>query len=79
MADQSDRMAATGVAVTLGAPFWFDMLKKLISIKGGASGGGDGGSQSNAAKRDANPPDESVFDIKPSTQDGRTGANESFG
>ncbi|MCC7246293.1 MAG: hypothetical protein IT269_11485 [Saprospiraceae bacterium] len=69
----------TGVAVTLGAPFWLDMLKKLISIKGGASGGGDGGSQSNAAKRDANPPDESVFDIKPSTQDGRTGANESFG
>lgn len=26
--------ALTGVAVTLGAPFWYDMLRKLLSIKG---------------------------------------------
>lgn len=30
----------TGVAVTLGAPFWFDMLRKLLALKGGVSGGG---------------------------------------
>jgi len=28
----------TGVAVTLGAPFWYDLLRKLISFKSGASG-----------------------------------------
>ena len=26
----------TGVAVTLGAPFWFDLLRKLLSLRGGA-------------------------------------------
>jgi hypothetical protein len=27
----------TGVAVTLGAPFWFDLLRKLLSLKGNSS------------------------------------------
>lgn len=27
----------TGVAVTLGAPFWFDLLRKLLSLKGNTS------------------------------------------
>lgn len=27
----------SGVSVTLGAPFWYDMLRKLLAIKGGAS------------------------------------------
>lgn len=27
----------TGIAVTFGAPFWFDVLKKLISIRGGGA------------------------------------------
>ncbi len=38
----------TGVAVTLGAPFWFDMLRKLLAIKGGTSGGS--GSNSTESK-----------------------------
>jgi ABC-type antimicrobial peptide transport system permease subunit len=29
----------SGIAVTFGAPFWFEILKKLISIKSGAGGG----------------------------------------
>jgi hypothetical protein len=35
----------SGIAVTFGAPFWFEILKKLISIKSGA-GGGDGSGSS---------------------------------
>jgi hypothetical protein len=27
----------TGLAITLGAPFWFDLLKKLIQIRGSGS------------------------------------------
>jgi hypothetical protein len=27
----------TGVAVTFGAPFWFDILKKILSLRGGGS------------------------------------------
>ncbi|MDX2280189.1 MAG: hypothetical protein NW218_11405 [Saprospiraceae bacterium] len=34
----------SGIAVTFGAPFWFEILKKLISIKSGAGGGGSGSS-----------------------------------
>jgi hypothetical protein len=37
--------ALTGVAVTLGAPFWYDMLRKLLSLKsatGGSSNSGGG-------------------------------------
>ena len=29
----------TGVAVTFGAPFWFSVLKKLLSLRGGGSSG----------------------------------------
>lgn len=36
----------TGVAVTMGAPFWFEMLRKLLALKGGASGGSSSGSNS---------------------------------
>ncbi len=28
----------TGVAVTMGAPFWFEMLRKLLALKGSSSG-----------------------------------------
>jgi len=28
----------TGIAVTFGAPFWFDVLKKLLSLRGGGGG-----------------------------------------
>ncbi len=35
----------TGVAVTLGAPFWYDMLRKMISLKGN-SGDNSSGSTS---------------------------------
>jgi hypothetical protein len=34
----------SGIAVTFGAPFWFEILKKLISIKSGAGDGGSGSS-----------------------------------
>jgi len=31
----------TGVAVTMGAPFWFEMLRKLLALKGSSSGDSD--------------------------------------
>lgn len=39
----------TGIAVTLGAPFWFDLLKKMLSLKGvvGGNAGGGGGNNDN--------------------------------
>ncbi|MBN8678738.1 MAG: hypothetical protein J0M29_10970 [Chitinophagales bacterium] len=37
----------TGVAVTLGAPFWYDMLRKLLSLKGSTGGGGNTGGGNN--------------------------------
>lgn len=33
----------TGISVTMGAPFWFEILKKLISIRSGAGGISGGG------------------------------------
>jgi hypothetical protein len=36
--------ALTGVAVTLGAPFWYDMLRKLLSLKSSTGGSGSPGS-----------------------------------
>ncbi len=34
----------SGLAAMQGAPFWFDMLRKLLNIKGGSSSSGSGGS-----------------------------------
>lgn len=50
----------TGVAVTLGAPFWYDMLRKLLSIKGGTS------SSSNSAPAEPQPAKKNItaFEIK---------------
>ena len=31
----------TGIAVTLGAPFWFEMLRKMLALKGSSSGDSD--------------------------------------
>jgi len=56
----------TGVAVTLGAPFWFDLLKKMLALKGG-SGGGGGGETAAAPRR----VEETAFEIKPSSHDGK--------
>jgi hypothetical protein len=64
----------TGVAVTLGAPFWFDLLKKLISIKGGSNSSSD--NNSSAPLKAAQEP---VFEIKPATQDGKSDTTETYG
>jgi hypothetical protein len=47
----------TGIAVTMGAPFWFEMLKKLLALKGGAS------SNDQSRGQKSNP----VFEIKSTT------------
>ena len=57
----------TGVAVTLGAPFWFDLLRKLLSLKGsGGDGGNAGNSGSAPAKVEKAQP---AFDIKAASSD----------
>lgn len=33
----------TAVATTLGAPFWYDLLRKLLSMRGSGAGSGQGG------------------------------------
>ena len=58
--------ALTGVAVTLGAPFWFDMLRKLLAIKGSSSGSNNNTSTGNG-KTPENP--DAAFDIKPAGAD----------
>lgn len=64
----------TGVAVTMGAPFWFEMLKKLLALKGNTGGGG------NSAGSSEKQPERPAFEIKPSTESGRTTTeNEAFG
>ncbi len=37
----------TALAISLGAPFWFDVLKKIITIRssGATESGGGGGTQ----------------------------------
>jgi hypothetical protein len=57
----------TGVAVTLGAPFWYDLLRKLLSLKGGSSGGNTGNTSSNepAPQQKATP----AFEMKAASTD----------
>lgn len=45
----------TGIAVTFGASFWFDLLKKLLSIKSSIGGGGSEGNY--ASRRSFNMPE----------------------
>lgn len=63
----------TGVAVTMGAPFWFEMLKKLLALKGSTGGG------TNTASPPERRTDQAVFEIKPGTESGKTTDAESFG
>jgi len=56
----------TGVAVTMGAPFWFEMLKKLLSLKGGS------GNSSGAASPPANTGNPAAFEIKPANDTSRS-------
>jgi hypothetical protein len=60
----------TGVAVTLGAPFWFDLLRKLLSLKGSGGDGGNAGNAGNAgsapAKMEKTQP---AFEIKAASSD----------
>lgn len=53
----------TGVAVTLGAPFWFDLLRKLLSLKGSSSSG-DGGSAAPAESTGSSPKTVTAFEMK---------------
>jgi hypothetical protein len=57
----------TGVAVTMGAPFWFEMLKKLLSLRGNKPE--DTGDAANRQNRGADAPPPSVFEIKPKRED----------
>ncbi len=68
----------TGVAVTMGAPFWFEMLKKMLALKGGSSGANNnsGGSPPPPAERRTEQP---TFDIKPGNDSGKSNEHEAFG
>lgn len=49
----------TGIAVTFGAPFWFDLLKKMLAIRNTVSGGSSGSSDNSggsSSRRSINPP-----------------------
>lgn len=48
----------TGVAVTLGAPFWFDLLRKLLSLRGGAPAAEPPASQASTTQQ------KSVFEME---------------
>ena len=50
----------------MGAPFWFEMLKKFIALKGSAGGG----SSSSPTSQPPPPsePKQSAFEIKPVSQ-----------
>ena len=61
----------TGVAVTMGAPFWFEMLKKLLALKGSTGGGNSSPPPSRT--------DQAVFEIKPGTESGKSTETEDFG
>ncbi len=64
----------TGVAVTMGAPFWFEMLKKLLALKGGSGSGNSGGSSPPERRTD-----QAAFEIKPDTESGKSSETEDFG
>ena len=38
----------TGIAVTFGASFWFDLLKKMLALRNSAGGGSGGGASDNS-------------------------------
>lgn len=65
----------TGVAVTMGAPFWFEMLKKLLALKGGSGNNSSGSSPPPQPRTD----DQAVFEIKPGTESGKSKDEENFG
>ncbi|MFN4079877.1 MAG: hypothetical protein ACK4NS_03160 [Saprospiraceae bacterium] len=46
----------TAIATTLGAPFWYDLLRKLLSMRGGGSGAGQGSAAPPAPMPEAPPP-----------------------
>ncbi len=49
----------TGIAVTFGASFWFELLKKILSVKNTLAGGGGGDSDTTfAARRSFNMPEQ---------------------
>jgi hypothetical protein len=66
----------TGVAVTMGAPFWFEMLKKLLALKGTVGGGSGGGGNSGSAAPPERPAEQPAFEIRASNDNGR-GSSES--
>lgn len=74
----------TGVAVTMGAPFWFEMLKKMLALKGGSGGSGSSANNSDPSSTPVERRTEQpVFDIKPGTESGKSSEksseNEAFG
>lgn len=59
----------TAIAVTLGAPFWFDLLGKLVKLRGsGPKAAAEGG-----ASNDGSPSTPSVSAPSPATQPAQTG------
>jgi hypothetical protein len=48
----------TGIAVTFGAPFWFDLLKKLLSLRNAVGGGADDSARRNSPPPPGNPKDQ---------------------
>jgi hypothetical protein len=49
----------TGIAVTFGAPFWFDLLKKMLALRNSA-GGGSNENTGTSSSRSAGPPPQNI-------------------
>lgn len=67
----------TGVAITMGAPFWFEMLKKLLSLKGEKSN-----PDSSSSERSTAPPppqQQPAFEIKSSRESAQPAQEEAAG
>lgn len=60
----------TGIAVTMGAPFWYDILKKLLSLRG------SGGTETTTATQPAPPPAQPATEAAPATETATTAKTE---
>jgi len=62
----------TGVAVTMGAPFWFEMLRKLLALKSGTVVGSGSSDKNSRSETETSPPSKKTapaFEMKAAGSD----------